>query len=141
MDVGAVGKGTSSTGGKGKVVANVTIRRSKNVRDVVTRITLQQTVLTLTNRAENVERLVIWRVHVDLLDRRSPIRRVAARRARECKFDQNVLDLWRDRTPLIPVPQEECRPSGKVGHSKPSGLPGNHHDWCDWKLLRPWQRE
>ena len=83
MDVGAMGKGTSSTGGK--VVANVTIRRSKHVRDVVTRITLQQTVLTLTNRAENVERLVIRRVHVDLLDRRSPIRRVVARRAREAR--------------------------------------------------------
>ena len=45
------------------------------------RITLRQTVLTLTKRAENVERLVIWQVCVDVLELLSPRPRVV-RRAR-----------------------------------------------------------
>ena len=68
-----------------KVVANAKTKRSKHARDVVTRITLQQIALTLTKRAENVERLAICQVRVDLLDHRSLNRRVAARRAREAK--------------------------------------------------------
>ena len=48
-----------------------------------TRITLQQTVLTLTRRADNVERSVIWQVCVDLLELLSPKPRVVARRAKE----------------------------------------------------------
>ena len=43
-----------------KELANVTIRLSKHVSGAETRITLLQTVLTLTNRAESVERLVFW---------------------------------------------------------------------------------
>ena len=43
-----------------KELANVTIRLSKHVPGAETLITLLQTVLTLTKRAENVERLVIW---------------------------------------------------------------------------------
>ena len=62
------------------MVANVTVKRSKHVQDGETRITLQQT--ALTRRAENVERSVIWQVHVDLLGLRSPRPREAARRAR-----------------------------------------------------------
>ena len=42
-----------------KDLANVTIRLSKHVPGAETRITLLQTVLALTERAENVERLVI----------------------------------------------------------------------------------
>ena len=40
-----------------KVVANAKTKRSKHARDVVTRITLQQIALTLTKRAENVEKV------------------------------------------------------------------------------------
>ena len=45
-----------------KELANVTIRLSKHVPGAETLITLLQTALTLTRRAENVERLVIWQV-------------------------------------------------------------------------------
>ena len=103
-----------------KVAANATIKRSKRVRDVVTRITLQQTSFTLTRRAESAEGLVTWQVRVDLLDlldHRSLNRRVAARRAKakdaKSKCDK-MLDLWRDCTPLIPVLQEECPRSARV---------------------------
>ena len=65
-----------------KELANVTIRPSKRVPGAETRITLLQTVLTLTKRAENVERLVIWQVCVDLLELLNPRPRVV-RRARE----------------------------------------------------------
>ena len=83
MDFGALGKGISGKGGKGsKDLANVTIRLSKHVSGAETRITLLQTVLTLTKLAENVERLVIWQVCVDLLEILSPRPRVL-RRARE----------------------------------------------------------
>ena len=46
----------------------MTIRLSKLVPGADTRITLLQTVLTLTKRAENVGRLVIWQMCVDLLE-------------------------------------------------------------------------
>ena len=126
MDIGAVGKGSLSKGGKDrKEAANATVKRSKIVRDVVTQITLQQTVLPLTRRAESVESLVTWQVRVDLLDlldHRSPNRRVAqegpSERRQECNRDK-MLDLWREWCPLIPVPQEECPPSARVGHRKP----------------------
>ena len=74
MDIGAVGKGKSGKCGvrDRKELANVTIRLSKHVPGAETRITLLQTVLTLTKRAENVERLVVWQVCVDLLELRSP---------------------------------------------------------------------
>ena len=55
-----------------KELANVTIRLSKHVPGAETLITLLQTVLTLTKRAENVERLVIWQVCVDPLELLSP---------------------------------------------------------------------
>ena len=48
------------------------ISLSKHVPGAQTQITLLQTVLTLTKRAENVEMLVIWQVSVDLLELRSP---------------------------------------------------------------------
>ena len=60
----------------------MTILLSKHVPGAETRITFLQTVLTLTQRAENVERLVIWQVCVDLLEILSPRPRVV-RRARE----------------------------------------------------------
>ena len=84
VDIGAVGKGKSGKGGKGgaKVLANVAIRPSKHVQSAVTRITLLQIALTLATRAENVERLVIWQVCVDLLELLNPRPRVV-RRARE----------------------------------------------------------
>ena len=63
-------------------MANVTIRLSKHVQGAETRITLLQTVLTLTKRAENVGRSVMWQVCVDLLELLSPTPRVV-RRARE----------------------------------------------------------
>ena len=65
MDIGAVGKGKSGKGGK-KELANVTIRLSKHVAGAETRITFLQTALTLTKRAENVERFVIWQVCVSI---------------------------------------------------------------------------
>ena len=65
-----------------KELANVTIRLSKHVPGAEARITLLQTVVSLTKRAENVERLAIWQVCVDLLDFLSPRAR-AVRRARE----------------------------------------------------------
>ena len=65
-----------------KELANVTIRLSKHVPCAETRITLLHTVLTLTKRAEKVERLVIWQVCVDLLELLSPRPRVVTR-ARE----------------------------------------------------------
>ena len=65
-----------------KELANVTIRLSKHVPGAETRLTLLQTVLTLTKRAENVERLVIWQVCVDPLELLSPRPR-AVRRAQE----------------------------------------------------------
>ena len=65
-----------------KQPANVTIRLSKRVLGAETLITLLQPVLTLTKRAENVERLVIWQVCVDPLELLSPRPR-AARKAKE----------------------------------------------------------
>ena len=65
-----------------KELANVAIRLIKHVAGAETWTTLLQTVFTLTKRDENVERLVIWQVCVDLLDLRSPRQRVV-RRARE----------------------------------------------------------
>ena len=66
-----------------KELANATIRLSKHVPGAETRITLLQTVHTLTKRAENVERLVIWHVvSVDPLELLSPRAR-AVRRERE----------------------------------------------------------
>ena len=69
MDIGVMGKGTSSKGGKGAKSGggNVTIKRSKHLQDAETRI------------AENVARSVIWQVHVDLLGLRSPRPREVAR--------------------------------------------------------------
>ena len=83
MDIGAVGRRNQARVVRDRMgLANVTIRLSKHVPGAETRITLLQTVLTLTKRAENVERLVIWQVCVDLLERLSPRPRVV-RRARE----------------------------------------------------------
>ena len=65
MDIGAVGKGTTSKGGKGA-------KGGGKRNNAETQITLQQTALTPTRRAENAERSVIWRVRVDLLEHRSP---------------------------------------------------------------------
>ena len=62
--------------------ANGTIRLSKHVPGAETQITLLQTAFTLTKRAENVERLVIWQVCVDLLELLSPRPR-AVRKPRE----------------------------------------------------------
>ena len=76
MDIGAVGKGEIRQGW-----VNATIRLSKHVPGAETRITLLQTVLILTKRAENVERLVIWQVCVDLLELSA--RPWAARKAKE----------------------------------------------------------
>ena len=67
------------------MVANVTSKRSKHVQNVGTLFTLQQTALTPTRRAENVEKSVIWHVRVDLLEHRSPRQREAVRRAREAR--------------------------------------------------------
>ena len=77
MDIGA------GVARERKVLANVSIKRSKHVQGAETRITLQQTVFTLTRRSENVERSVIWQVCVDLLELRSPRPRMVARRAKE----------------------------------------------------------
>ena len=83
MDIGAVGKGKSGKGGKGrKALANVTNKPSKHVQGAETRITLLQLAFTLARRAENVGRLVIWQVCVDLLEPLSPRPREVARRAR-----------------------------------------------------------
>ena len=71
--------------GERKVVANVTIRRSKHVQDVETQLTLQQTALTPTRRAEMLKKSVIWRVRLDLLEHRNPRQREAVRRAREAR--------------------------------------------------------
>ena len=49
------------------MVAHVTVKRSKHVQDAETRVTLQQTALAPTRRAEHVENSVIWQVRVDLL--------------------------------------------------------------------------
>ena len=65
-----------------KELANVTIRLSKHVPGAETRITPLQTVFTLTKRAENVDRLVIWHVCLNLLELLSP-RPWVVRRARE----------------------------------------------------------
>ena len=80
MEVGAVGKGGNQArvARDRKELANVTIRLSKHVPGAETLITLLQTVLTLTKRAENVGRLVIWHVRVE-----------------ECECCQNVLELVR----------------------------------------------
>ena len=72
-----------------KELANGTIRLSKHVSGAETRITLQQTVFTLTKRAEHVERLVIWQARVDLLELLSPRPRVV-RRARGCGKGANA---------------------------------------------------
>ena len=83
MDIGAVGKENQAKGVRDrKVLANATIRLGKLVQGAVTRITLLQIALALTERAENVERLVIWQVCVDLLELLSP-RPTVVRRARE----------------------------------------------------------
>ena len=65
-----------------KELANVTIKLSKHVPGAETLITLLQTVLTLTKRAEILEKLVIWQVCVDPLELLSPRPR-AVRRAQE----------------------------------------------------------
>ena len=83
MDIGAVGKGNQARVTRDrKLLANATIRLSKHVPGAATRVTLLQIVLALTKRAENVERLVIWQVCVDLLELLSPRPRVV-RRTRE----------------------------------------------------------
>ena len=76
-----------------KVVANVTIKRSKHVQDVATLITLQQTAPTPTRRVENVERSVFWQVRVDLLEHRSPDkgRRQEGQGRQGCRRSQDVL--------------------------------------------------
>ena len=78
-----------------KVVENATIKHSMHVRDVETRNTRLQIVSTLTKRAENVERSVIWQVRVDQLERNNPSQRVMASRKRVAKVRvlQNMLEL------------------------------------------------
>ena len=68
-----------------KVVENATVKHSMHVRDVETRSTRLQIVPTLIERAENVERSVIWQVRADQLDRNNPSQRVTASRARVAK--------------------------------------------------------
>ena len=80
MDIGAVGKGTSSKRWQGSQS-----NAASMFQGVETRITLQQTVLTPTRRAVHVERSVIWHVRVDLLELRSSRQRVETRRAREAR--------------------------------------------------------
>ena len=77
-----------------KVLANITIRISKLVQGAVTRITLLQIALTSTKRAENVERLVVWQVCVDLLELLSPRPRVVRRTWEVCECCQDLLELW-----------------------------------------------
>ena len=112
-----------------KELANVTIRFSEHVSGAETRITHLQTVLTLTKRAENVERLVIWQVCVDLLENRSPRPRVA-RRAKEVAEVQ-----------MLPTLGWTCGESGHMSsqcpkkksirwknpHGGPSGQPRHNH--------------
>ena len=74
--------GQGDIGQRWQGIANVAIRLSKHVSGAETRITLLQTVLTLTKRSENAGRFVIWQVCVDLLELHSPRPR-AVRRARE----------------------------------------------------------
>ena len=84
MDLGALGKGKmAKVARERKVLGNVAIKLSKHVQGAATRITLLQTALTLTRRAEKVGRLVIWQVCVDLLELLNPRPRVVARRAKE----------------------------------------------------------
>ena len=87
------------------MLANVTIKLSKHVQGAEARITPLQTALTLTRRADNVERSVIWQVCVDLLELLSPKPRVVARRAKEARV--RLLP----RLVGIVVRVDTCRPS------------------------------
>ena len=84
------------------------------------------------------KKLVFWRVRHDLLEHRSPMQREAVRRAREARVE--VLELWRERAPVVPVSQEGPW-GGRFDHSEPGEQPGHHHGWRNWKLLRLCQRE
>ena len=69
-----MGKGTSGKGGKGSKRAD---KRNNQTQRACSRCgntdhTSANSVLTLTKRAENVERLVIWQVCVDLMELLSP---------------------------------------------------------------------
>ena len=72
-----------------KELANVTIRLSKHVSGAETRITLLQTVLTLTNRAESVERLIFW----NSAAQGQGWSEGQGRRQR-CECCQDLLELW-----------------------------------------------
>ena len=87
------------------MVANEAIKRSNHVQDAETQITLQQTALTPTRRAESAEKLVIWRVRVDLLQHRSPRQKKVARRAREARVQARLKRVG------ILAKMSTCRPS------------------------------
>ena len=85
MDIGAVGKGKSGKGGKGSEGA---------VPGAETPITLLQTVLTLTKRAENVEMLVIWQVIFWNSSAQGQGWSEGQGRWQRCECCQDLLELW-----------------------------------------------
>ena len=116
-----------------KELANGTSRHRKHV-PAETLITVLQTALTLTKRAENVERLVIWQVCVDPLELLSP----RPRAVRKAKEGARVRMLPR----LVGTVVRLNTFGGRIHHYE-SGeqQPGHNHGWIGRKVLRCWQRE
>ena len=115
-----------------KELANVTITLSKRVPGAETLITLLQTALVLTKRAENVEGLVIWQVCVDLLEFLSPTAR-EVRRAREVAkvrmLPRLVGTVLRVEKKVHSV--EESTTASQEGSSQDTFMVGSVGSYCD----------
>ena len=114
-----------------KELANATIKLNMHVPGAETRITLLQTVFTLTQRAENVERLVIWQACVDLLSPRPRVRR-AREMAKVRMLPRLVGIVVRVDTCRRNAPRRRRRsPCGGIVHHCESGQQLGQKSWFD----------